>query len=106
MNAKRMLASSCRQRILKTLSSKKEVAMMELIRAVRSGYNEVNRTLHILEREGIVSQQYISHKRIIRLNLTNRKTSALLKALKILEHANNSSATQFNFIGEFQLSFL
>jgi predicted transcriptional regulator len=77
--------------------------MMELVRAVKSGYNEVNRNLRILEQEGIVAQQHIGRKRIIRLNLKSRKTSALLKALKILESANNFSATQFNFSGEFQL---
>jgi hypothetical protein len=72
----------------------------------QSAYNEVNRNLNVLEREGIVTQQHIGHKRIIRLNLKNQKTSALLKALRILEHANNSLANQFNFNGEFQFSLL
>ena len=106
MDAKKMLASSCRQRILKALSGEREVAIMELVQAVKSTYNEVNRNLHILEREGIVTQQYIGRKRIVRLNLKNQKTSTLLKALKILERAHNSSATPFKFTKEFQMSLI
>ena len=81
----KILRSSCRQRILKALSEKKEVNMMKLVRIVNSTYNEVNRNLRILEGAGLITQQRIRRKRIIRLKLENKKTLAVLKALKILE---------------------
>lgn len=84
-----ILRSSCRRRILKALSEKKEVNMMKLVRIVNSTYNEVNRNLRILEGEGLVTQQRIRRKRIIRLNLESKKTLTALKALKILEAPND-----------------
>jgi predicted transcriptional regulator len=63
--------------------------MMELVRIVNSTYNEVNRNLRILEGAGLITQQRIRHKRIIRLKFENKKTLDMLKALKILEAPND-----------------
>ena len=60
---------------------------MKLVRIVNSTYNEVDRNLHILEREGIIIQRYDGRKRIIHLNLKNEKTLVLLKLLMIREGA-------------------
>jgi len=72
---------------LKTLSEKKAITMMKLVRIVNSTYNEVDRNLRILEREGIVTQQHVGRKRIISLNLKNERTLVLLKILKIQENS-------------------
>ena len=85
MGLSKILRSSCRQRILKALSENKEVSMMKLVRIINSTYNEVDRNLRILEGAGLINQLYFGRKRIIRLNLENKKTLAMLKALKILE---------------------
>lgn len=85
MGLTKILRSSCRQKILKALSENKEVNMMRLVRIVNSTYNEVDRNLRILESVGLITQQRFRRKRIIRLNLENKKTLAVLKALKILE---------------------
>jgi DNA-binding transcriptional ArsR family regulator len=60
---------------------------MKLVRIVNSTYNEVNRNLQILEREGIVTQRHVGRMHIIRLNLKNEKTVVSLKILKILENS-------------------
>jgi DNA-binding transcriptional ArsR family regulator len=57
---------------------------MKLVRVVNSTYNEVDRNLRILEREGIVNQRRVGRNRIIRLNLKNEKTVVTLKILKLL----------------------
>jgi len=57
---------------------------MKLVRAANSNYNEVNRNLHVLEQEGVVTQQHAGHNRIISLNYENEKTLVLLKLLKII----------------------
>ena len=62
--------------------------MMKLVRIVNSTYNEVNRNLRILESAGLITQQRIRLKRIIRLKIENKKTLAVLEALKILEAPN------------------
>jgi DNA-binding transcriptional ArsR family regulator len=85
LNSNKILRSSCRRKILKALSEKKEITIMKLVRSVNSTYNEVNRNLQILERHGIVTQQQVGRKRIIRLNLKNEQTVVSLKILKILE---------------------
>ena len=60
---------------------------MKLVRIVNSTYNEVDRNLRILEREGIVIQRYVGRKRIVHLNFKNEKTLVSLKILKILERS-------------------
>ncbi len=62
---------------------------MKLVRTVNSTYNEVDCNLHILEREGIVTQRHAGHKRTIRLNPQNERTLVLLKLLKIRENSVN-----------------
>lgn len=63
---------------------------MKLVSNVGSTYNELNRNLEILEKEGIITNEYplkVRHGkvRIIRLNKDNPKTQVLLKVLKTLE---------------------
>jgi predicted transcriptional regulator len=89
LNTNKILASSCRRKILKTLSQKKETTIMKLVRTVNSTYNEVDRNLRILEREAIITQRHAGHKRKIRLNLENERTLVLLKLLKIRENSVN-----------------
>lgn len=60
---------------------------MKLVRTVNSTYNEVDRNLRILEREGVLTQRYAGRKRIIRLNFKNEKTLVLTKLLKIRENS-------------------
>jgi predicted transcriptional regulator len=84
MKQSKILASACRRKILTALSEKKQTSMMKLVRAANSNYNEVNRNLHVLEQEGVVTQQHAGHNRIISLNYENEKTLVLLKLLKII----------------------
>ena len=84
MNLERLLASSYRQKILKELSKVKQIHIMGLVRNINGTYNEVNRNLKILEKEGIISDQRVGRRRVIRLNRENPKTTLLLKALKLL----------------------
>jgi len=59
---------------------------MKLARTVNSTYNEVDRNLRILEQEGVLTQRYAGHKRIIRLNFKNERTLILLKLLQVREN--------------------
>ncbi|MBN2261070.1 MAG: hypothetical protein JW702_11015 [Clostridiales bacterium] len=88
MDLKKLLASSCRQKIIKELSISKKLNIMHLVRNVNSTYNEINRNFEILEKEGIVNDQFIGRMRIIRINMENPKTKKLLEALKILDSEN------------------
>ena len=54
MDLKKLLASSCRQKILKELEESNELNMMALVSRTNSTYNEVNRNLNILEQENII----------------------------------------------------
>jgi hypothetical protein len=63
---------------------------MKLVSSVGSTYNEVNRNLELLEKEGIIINSYPvkvrkGRVRVIRLNKENPKTVLLLKVLKALE---------------------
>lgn len=60
---------------------------MKLVVIVNSTYNEVDRNLRILEREGIINQSHVGRRRIIRLNSKNEKTLVTLKLLKLLNGA-------------------
>ena len=84
MDLRRLIASSCRQKILETLSKIGQTYVMDLVRKVNSTYTQVNRNLGILEKEGIVKSKRYGRVRIIRLNRENPKTEAILKALEIL----------------------
>lgn len=86
----KLLASSLRQNILKTLAAHHEMQVMRLVSAVGSTYNELNRNLDILEKEGIITNEYpikVRHGkvRVIRLNKESPKTQVLLRVLKALD---------------------
>jgi DNA-binding transcriptional ArsR family regulator len=83
-----LISSSCRQKILETLSKVKQTHIMDLVRKVNSTYCQVNRNLQILEQEGIVSSNYCGRMRIIKLNSNNPKTIKILKAIRILKTEN------------------
>jgi predicted transcriptional regulator len=82
----RVLASSCRQKIIEALAVHPDLPITKLVTSIRSTYNEVNRNLVILEKEGIIVQHYVGQKRLLKLNYENEKTLALVKALYILNH--------------------
>jgi DNA-binding transcriptional ArsR family regulator len=85
-----ILASSCRRRILRVLYKLGRVNVMMLVRKVNSTYSQVNPNLQILEKEGIVTEEHLGHKRIIKLNRENDKTEVLLQVLKIFERFRNN----------------
>lgn len=91
LDLKKVFASSLRQKILKELSETREIQVMRLVSRVNSTYNELNRNLAILEKEGIILNDYrvkVRHGkiRVIMLNRDNPKTKILLQALKTLEN--------------------
>jgi predicted transcriptional regulator len=85
----RILASFCRQKILLELAKHKELSVMALVRKANSTYDEVNRNVKVLEREGIVMEQHVGRMRFIKLNTQNKNTKVLLDALKRIEQAKN-----------------
>jgi predicted transcriptional regulator len=93
LDLKKLLASSCRQKIIKELSKVKAIHIMGLVRRINSTYNETNRNFKILQKEGIVTDKRIGRMRMIRLNRENPRTVILLQALKILETENSITIT-------------
>jgi len=85
MDLEYIMASSCRRRILQVLWKQGSTNIMDLVCKVNSTYNQVNPNLHILKKEGIITEQKLGRLRIIKLNHENPKTVALLQALKILD---------------------
>jgi DeoR/GlpR family transcriptional regulator of sugar metabolism len=85
LNLGRLMASSCRQKILEALSKVGQTHVMDLVRRVNSTYGQVNRNLQILEREGIVNIQYYGRLKMVKLNRENPKTVTLQKVLKMLK---------------------
>lgn len=90
MDLRVVLASSVRQKILKVLAQKHELQVMKLASTVGTTYNELNRNLLILEKEGIIINEYRvkvrrGKVRVLRLNRENPKTDVLIKVLKTLE---------------------
>jgi len=67
------------------LSRTKESHVTNLVRIINSTYNEVDRNLRILEQEDIIKTDRIGRARIIGLNFENPRTTALLKALEMLD---------------------
>lgn len=100
MELESVLASSCRRKILRTLSKQEQILMMDLVRAVNSTYNEVDRNIDILEQEELIIQRRSGHRRIIQLNFKNEKTLIILKILKILEQTYSSTETRFQLVEE------
>ena len=85
MRLEQLIASSCRQKILLALSKIKRTHVTNLVRITNSTYNQVNRNLAILEKEGVIKTKRYGRMRIIELKIENPKTQALLKALHILD---------------------
>jgi predicted transcriptional regulator len=95
MDLRKLLASTQRQNILKTLAEHHEMQIMRLVNATGTTYNELNRNLQILEKEGIIINEYpvkVRHGkvRVIRLDKENPKTQVLLKVIKTLEQPINT----------------
>ena len=88
LDLKKIVASSCRQKILKALSKSEGLNVMSLVRIINSTYNETNRNLKILEEKGIVINIYYGRIRMIKLNRENPRTKVLLQVLKTLESEN------------------
>ncbi|MFB0523836.1 MAG: hypothetical protein ACETV1_08800 [Candidatus Bathyarchaeia archaeon] len=84
MDLSRLMASSCRQKILEALSKVGQTHVMDLVRRVNSTYGQVNRNLQILESEGIVNIRYYGRLRMIKLDRENPKTVTLLEVLRLL----------------------
>jgi predicted transcriptional regulator len=97
LDLRKVMASSLRQNMLKVLSEKREMQVMKLVSSTGSTYNELNRNLSILEKEGLIINEYPQRVRrgkvrIIRLNKENPKTQALLRALKMLEQESDEAS--------------
>jgi predicted transcriptional regulator len=95
MDLRKLLASTQRQNIIKTLSEHHQMQIMRLVNATGTTYNELNRNLTILEKEGIIINEYpvkVRHGkvRVIRLNKENPKTQVLLKVIKTLDQPINA----------------
>jgi hypothetical protein len=88
LDLKKILASTCRQKIIKELSKVKDIHIMGLVRKTNSTYNETHRNFKILEKEGILKDQRVGRMRFISLNRENPRTIILLQALKTLESEN------------------
>jgi hypothetical protein len=98
MDLRKLLASTQRQNIIKTLAEHREMQVMRLVSTTGSTYNELNRNLLILEKEGIITNEYPvkmrrGKVRVIRLNKENPKTQVLLKVIKTLEQTINGEKT-------------
>jgi hypothetical protein len=68
---------------------------MKLVSSVGSTYNELNRNLLLLEKEGLITSEYqvkVRHGkvRVIRLNKENPKTLVLLGVIKTLDKEANA----------------
>jgi len=90
LDLKKVIASSCRQNILKALSKGEEINVMELVIKTNSTYNEVNRNLIALEKEDLITTSYCGRMRLIKLNKKNPKTTILIQVLKTLETENGA----------------
>lgn len=96
MNLSKVIASCLRQNILRELSRTREMRMMKLNDNLRSTYVELNRNLLLLQREGIVMNEYREPAgqgkvRIVRLNRDNPKTKILIEVLKILDDEDSNN---------------
>jgi hypothetical protein len=85
-----VLASSLRQKIFRELSKTYEIRIMRLVSNLNTTYNELNRNLAILKKEGLITDEYrvkVKHGkvRVIALNRDNPRTKLLLITLKSLD---------------------
>ena len=84
-----MFASSLRQKVLWLLFKNGKMRVMKLVSAAGTTYNELNRTLTILAKEDLITDEYeekVRHAkvRVIALKRDNPKTDQALKVLKML----------------------
>lgn len=94
MKLEQIIASTCRQKILRALWKVNKTHITNLVRIINSTYNEVRRNLDILEKEGIVKITWFGNMRIVELQRDNPKTWKLLKALRVLETQTPEYATK------------
>jgi DNA-binding transcriptional ArsR family regulator len=94
MKLEQILASSCRQKILLALAKVKKTHMAELLRMIKSTYNQANRNLVILEEEGLIKTRRLGRLRIIELQSNAPRTLAILEALELLDRPIEDSRTQ------------
>lgn len=85
MNLKRLIASSCRQRLLEELAKAREMNVMHLVRRINSTYNDVQRNLKIFEEEGLIVEKRFGRHRLIGLDRENPKVKTLLQVLKTMD---------------------
>ncbi len=81
----RLMASSCRQKMLVALSKVIETHVTNLARMINSMYNQVDRNLLILEQEGISRTNRYGRGRFIELNRDSPRTIVSLKVLEALD---------------------
>jgi len=89
MRLERILASTCRQKIIKAAAKAGQIHMMELVRRVNSTHDQVSRNLKILIEEKIVVIKKYGRVKIIQLNGENERTLIILKALNLLERGQH-----------------
>jgi predicted transcriptional regulator len=85
MDLETLMASACRRKILRVLSRRGRTNVMAIVREVNSTYNQVNSNLQILQKEGIIFDEYFGRMRVVRLNWENSRTRRLFQELKILD---------------------
>ena len=62
---------------------------MRLVFEINSNYNETDRNLRILGREGLIVQRYHDGKRSVSLNFQSEKTKHTLEIIKVLNDFDN-----------------
>lgn len=85
MKLSKIMASSIRQKVLRVLSHKRRIGIIQLVKELNSTYNDVARNLRILETEDIVMLSRIDHRVYVSLNSENANTKILIDALKLLD---------------------
>lgn len=80
-----IMASSCRQNILRVLCHKRKIGLTKLVEETNSTYNEVMRNIRILEGADIVKLVRYGRRRYIILNDENFRTKVLIEALGLLD---------------------
>lgn len=84
MRLERIIASSCRQKILVALAKVNKTHVTQLVRMINSTYNEVRRNLEILHDEEIVKFTFCGNMKMVELQRDSEKTEKLLMALRTL----------------------
>ena len=85
MELRLIMASSCRQNILRVLSHRNKIGLTKLVEETNSTYNEVIRNIHILEGEEIVKLVRYGRRCNVVLNDENFRTKVLIEALGLLD---------------------